>query len=360
MTAVDAGFDFRLSDELIAHEPPEARGLARDGVRLMVSRISDDSITHARFSALPEFLERGDFLVVNTSATINAALEGIHRGSDRIRTPVLLHLSAPISEWRWVVELRRFTEDGHVPFVDAQVGDRMLLAAGGVARLIEPYLPSPAAVRAARVRLWIAELLLPGGVRAYSERHGSPIRYGYVRDRWPLKYYQTVFSKEPGSAEMPSAGRAFTPEMLVRLTRRGVWIAPVVLHTGVSSLEIDEPPYPERYQVPLSTARAINDARAIGARIIAVGTTVVRALETVANDDGSVRAGHGWTDLAITEDRGVRAVDGLLTGLHSPDTSHLSLLAAFAGRDYLNRAYEEALAHRYLWHEFGDLHLILP
>jgi S-adenosylmethionine:tRNA ribosyltransferase-isomerase len=169
-----------------------------------------------------------------------------------------------------------------------------------------------------------------------------------------------VFAAEPGSAEMPSAGRAFTRETVRTLRERGIGIAPLVLHTGVASLEADEAPYPERYRVPAATADAVNRTRAAGGRIIAVGTTVVRALETVAGADGIVTPGEGWTELVVTPERGVRVVDAILTGLHAPRASHLAMLEAIAGRGHLARAYAAALRHRYLWHEFGDLHLILP
>jgi S-adenosylmethionine:tRNA ribosyltransferase-isomerase len=185
-----------------------------------------------------------------------------------------------------------------------------------------------------------------------------PIRYGYVSKPWPLSFYQTVFAGESGSAEMPSAGRAFTHEIVERLKRNGVHIVPITLHTGVSSLEADEPPYPERYRVPELTARTVNSARSRGKRIVAVGTTVVRALETVADTDGDVQSGEGWTDLVITPERGPHAVDAILTGLHEPKASHLAMLEALAGRDHLALAYDAALSNHYLWHEFGDLHLI--
>src|SRR5688572_78658 len=209
------------------------------------------------------------------------------------------------------------------------------------------------------VRLWRARLDLPGSVLAYTEEHGSPIRYGYVPGRWPLADYQTVFAMESGSAEMPSAGRPFTQELVARLEERGVAIAPIVLHTGVASLESGEAPYPERFRVSPQTADAVNLARDRGGRVIAIGTTVVRALETVATTDGTVRAGEGWTDLVVTPERGVRVVDGLLTGLHEPRASHLAMLEAIAGREHLAIAYRVALEAGYLWHEFGDVHLIL-
>ena len=353
MTTVSAApLEFDLPDALAAHDPPEARGLARDGVRLMVSRIGADSITHTRFDHLPEFLRRGDLLVVNSSATINAAFEARRPGKAGERRKVRLHLSTPLSAAEWVVELRRVDEHGSAPLLDAVPGETIELAAGAHATLIAPYRCS--------TRLWRVRLSVTGSVLGYAERQGSPIRYGYVEREWPLRYYQTIFALEPGSVEMPSAGRAFTCDVVRRLARNGVHIAAVVLHAGVSSLEVDESPYPERYGVSSTTADAVNRARAGGGRVIAVGTTVVRALETVASSDGTVRAGSGWTDLVVTPERGLLAVDGLLTGLHAPQASHLLMLEAVAGRDHLAMAYAAALEHGYLWHELGDLHLLLP
>jgi S-adenosylmethionine:tRNA ribosyltransferase-isomerase len=181
-----------------------------------------------------------------------------------------------------------------------------------------------------------------------------------VPQPWPLDAYQTVFALEPGSAEMPSAGRPFTAELVTELTARGVVVAPVTLHTGVSSLEHGEQPFPERFHVPPVTARLVNAVHDWGGRVIAVGTTVVRALETVATSDGTVSEGRGWTRLVITPERGVLAIDGLLTGWHDRESTHLELLEAVAGRRLLGRSYRAALASGYRWHEFGDLHLILP
>jgi S-adenosylmethionine:tRNA ribosyltransferase-isomerase len=189
--------------------------------------------------------------------------------------------------------------------------------------------------------------------------HGRPIRYGYVDRPWPIGAYQNVYVTEPGSAEMPSAGRPFTPEVITRLVAKGVDVAPLVLHTGVASLEADELPYPERVKVPATTAERVNVAHAGGHRVVAVGTTVVRALETAAGRSGRVEPYDGWTDLVITPERGVVVVDGLLTGWHEPEASHLLLLEAVAGRELLERSYGASLADGYRWHEFGDVHLIL-
>lgn len=359
MTAAEVGLEFQLPEELTAHEPPEVRGLRRDQVRLMVSRVSTNAIAHTRFSHLPDFLAPGDVLVVNTSATINAAFEAVRERRDGSANEVMLHLSTPLSPNQWVVELRRHSAKGTAPLLDAAAGEQLRLPAGATATLVAPYLPESDAPFGGPVRLWIADLITAGDVLSYAARYGSPIRYSYVPDAWPLSYYQSVFAADPGSAEMPSAGRAFTHEIIELLVRRGVRIVPLVLHTGVSSLEANEPPYPERYRVPYATAHAVNSARSNGSRVVAVGTTVVRALESVTDDDGFVRSGSGWTNLVITPERGLRVVTAMLTGLHDAKASHLSMLEALAGRDHLDLAYQAALRNRYLWHEFGDLHLLL-
>jgi S-adenosylmethionine:tRNA ribosyltransferase-isomerase len=201
-----------------------------------------------------------------------------------------------------------------------------------------------------------------GGVdlAATMAARGRPIRYQYVPRDWPLESYQTVFATEQGSAEMPSAARPFTASIVTRLVSNGVAVAPITLHTGVSSLEAGERPYAERYRVPASTAALANAIHRGGGHVVAIGTTVVRALETVTDRAGTVHPGEGWTDLVVTPGRGVRAVDGLLTGWHEPEATHLAMLEAVAGRDPLIVAYESAFAAGYRWHEFGDSHLILP
>jgi S-adenosylmethionine:tRNA ribosyltransferase-isomerase len=352
---------FALPKSLEAHEPPEARGLGCDAVRLMVSHVGIDAITHARFRDFPDFLARADVVVVNASATMNAALDAWRlRPGGEFADRIALHLSTPLPDGHWAVELRHVTRDGTAPLLDAMPGEQIALAAGATATLVEPLASRIGGDFAGRTRLWVAEMACPGGVLAFAAAHGSPIRYSYVRQHWPISYYQTVFATEPGSAEMPSAGRAFTPELITRLIARGVLFAPLLLHAGVASLEQHEAPYEEYYRVPATSALVVNAARAAGGRVIAIGTTSVRALETAADKNGHVRAAEGWTDLIITPDRGLPTVDGLLTGLHEPRATHLALLAALAGFDHLRQAYAEALRERYLWHEFGDLHLILP
>jgi S-adenosylmethionine:tRNA ribosyltransferase-isomerase len=342
-----AALAFEVPDRLEAHEPPEARGLARDEVRMLVVGRRERDLAHRRFCDLPDVLAPGDLLVVNTSATLPAALAAERTDGTRLD----LHLSTPVpgaDGRRWIVELRL----DRARFRHGRAGESLLLPGGAVARLLAPYLSG--------ARLWIAELELGAPPLDYLARHGRPIRYRHTDRDWPLARYQTVFATEPGSAEMPSAGRPFTAELLTRIVARGVTVAPIVLHTGVSSLEDGEKPYPERFRVPASTARLVTATRRWGGRVIAVGTTVVRALETVAHPDGSADPGNGWARLVVTPERGLRVVDALLTGWHEPSSSHLQLLETVAGRPVVERSYAAALEHGYLWHEFGDVHLVLP
>ena len=333
-----------------ATEPPERRGLPRDGVRLLVA--APGRLEHHRFRDLPSVLAPGDLVVVNTSATLPAALTGVVRGT---RVPV--HVSGAPDGDRWVLEIRRPANDG--PQLDLAAGTEVGLP-GGVTAVLD----TPSTARGAEgVRLWRARVTGVHDVLGYLTRHGRPIGYGYLRSTFPLADRQTVFARHPGSAEMPSAGRPFTARLVVDLVARGVAVAPIVLHCGVSSPELHEPPAPERYAVPPSTARLVNAVRAGGGRIVAVGTTVVRALETCADAGGVVVPGAGWTDLVLGPERPARAVTGLVTGLHEPEASHLLLLEAVAGGALVDDAYAAVTAAagpRYLWHEFGDAMLLLP
>jgi S-adenosylmethionine:tRNA ribosyltransferase-isomerase len=332
-----------LAEPAEAGEPPELRGAGRDDVRLLVA-YGDGRIEHARFPELPELLAPGDVLVINTSGTLPAAIPA--RGP---AGQLMLHLSTPLPDERevWLVELR----DGRGRFEGGRPGEVLLLPAGGLAVLLD---------RDRGGRLWRASLRLPAPVPHYLVRHGEPIRYRHAERPWPLDRYQTVYATEAGSAEMPSAGRAFTPELVTALVAAGIDVAPLVLHTGVSSLEAGEPPYPEWHRVPRFTAERVNLARALGGRAIAVGTTVVRALESATDRNGRLEESAGFTDLVIEPDSTIAAIDGLLSGFHDRDSTHLAMLEAIGGADLVERSYAEAARAGYLRHEFGDLHLILP
>ncbi|WP_329115195.1 S-adenosylmethionine:tRNA ribosyltransferase-isomerase [Streptomyces sp. NBC_01465] len=340
----------RVPEELLASVPAEERGDGRDDVRLMVSR--GNAVSHHSFRELPVQLRAGDVLVVNTSQTLPAAVDG-RVGDSR----VVVHFSTRGDDGRWVVELRHPLAGGSTRRRHGGPAGAVVRLPGGVRLVLERPL------RDGEDRLWWARPSVSDVVDVL-RRHGRPIRYPYTLRDQPLAAHQTVFALPSpdgaGSAEMPSAARPFTAGLVAELVSRGVQFAPITLHTGVASTEAHETPYPERFEVSAATARLVNAARAGGGRIVAVGTTAVRALETATGPDGVVRALSGWTDLVVTPERGVRAVDGLLTGLHEPEASHLLMLEAIAGSEALSRSYAEALRELYLWHEFGDVHLILP
>jgi S-adenosylmethionine:tRNA ribosyltransferase-isomerase len=338
---------FSLPEDAEATAPPERRGLARDGVRLMAVR--PGGISGHTFRDLPGLLEPGDLVVVNTSATLPARLAATR--ADGVVVP--LHVAGTLDDGSWVVEVRRPGNEG--PDLRVEPGAVLTLPGSVRLRLLAGH-PGPAH----RSRLWRARPDPDVPVDGVLARFGRPIRYGYLAGAYPLEDYQTVYATEPGSAEMASAGRPFSAELLVRLMARGVPVVPVVLHAGVSSPELHEPPVAERFTVPDVTARLVASTRAAGRRVVAVGTTVTRALETATDAGGATVAAAGWTDLVLGPDRPARVVTGLITGLHAPEASHLRLLEAVAGRDLVDRAYTAAVAGHYLWHEFGDSMLFLP
>lgn len=340
---------FERPDRLQATAPPEARGIARDEVRLLVSSV--DRHVHTQFTELANHLTPGDLLVVNRSATIPASLTVTSYSNPRVGA-FTLNFSTNYGGGLWLVEPRwSSSRPGPLPLTAGET----ILVGGLPARLVSTH--------PGLERLWFLqgdpqlENLIP--------TLGKPIRYGYVNETYSLDAYQTIFGTVPGSAEMPSAGRPFTQRVLDSLTARGINIVEITLHTGVSSLEIEtdaveeHPMYAEPFEVTAATANAVNKAHENGQRVVAVGTTVVRALES-AWDGTQVQANAGFTRLMVHPERGVHTVDGLITGLHDPLASHLAMLYAVAGRDMILAGYEEAVAHEYLWHEFGDSHLILP
>lgn len=350
ISALDTGsIAFELPCALEAREPAEARGLRRDQVRMMVARRSDQSLAHKLFCELPDVLDPGDLLVVNVSATLPAALPARCPDGTAVRIHIATRVPGLEDRWR-VVEVR--SEDGSRP-ERGRAGERLALPGGAALELVAPY------ARSARLRVARIDGV-DGPVEDYLRRYGRPISYGYATQEWPLEAYQTVYACSPGSAEMPSAGRPFTPELIVRLLAMGVLIAPLTLHAGVSSPERHEPPFPEWFEVPEPTAELVRVVRSRGGRVIAVGTTVVRALESIAQQGGRAAARSGWTNRVISQEHPPRLVDGLITGWHEPEASHLWMLEALAGPELIGGSYRVALASGYLWHEFGDSHLLLP
>lgn len=348
---------FRSPGDTTAPAPAEARGVPRDGVRLMVATL--EAIRHSRFRSLPGHLGVGDLVVVNDSATVAAQVDGWRPrpgGQQRSAGPVVVHVATPLDDGTWVVELRSAPSAAE-PLLDGAPGDRVRLP-GAELTLEAPYPHEGSSPSGVGNRLWRASS--DADLVGLLSRHGRPISYGYLDRRYPLSAYQSIFSQAPGSAEMPSAGRPFTQDVLTGLTRAGVGVATLTLHTGVSSQETGEAPQAERFAVPELTAQHVNSSRAAGGRVVAVGTTVARALESAVTPTGLVTATSGWTERVITPDDPPRVVDGLITGWHDPEASHLLLVESVAGTDLTQRAYDAAVTEGYLWHEFGDSALLLP
>jgi S-adenosylmethionine:tRNA ribosyltransferase-isomerase len=352
MIVMSPPFSFSLPSELSAKEPPERRGMARDQVRLMVIERKTGKVTHTRFNRVVDFLLPGDLLVFNTSRTLPASLRGCGAQGDPC---VEVRLAGHLPDDSWLALL--LCRDGDPFTCGLRAGMEIDFGSGLTGTVLE---------RDDRIsRLWKIRFSRSGAELVdWIYRLGDAIRYEYVSALWDLDYYQTVYAQQPGSAEMPSAGRAFTWRLLLDLKRRGIETASVLLHTSLSSymdeeLDAQHLASEEEYQVSEEAESKINRARRQGRRVIAVGTTAVRALESAANDEGRVMSSHGYTRLRIAADYRLKVTDGLLTGLHEPEASHLDLLTALLPAEKVREAYEEAVERGYLWHEFGDLNLIL-
>ena len=342
---------FSVPEDRIATEPPELRGVPRDGVKLMMA--TPAGIRHTFFYRLGEQLNAGDVLVVNTSATVPGQLDGVRAGA-----AVVVHIANRLADGTRVTELRT-APDASAPVLDGRSGERISLPAGGVVELIAPYPKSGSSPTGVGNRLWRGRVTISQTLSSYLREQARPISYGYLNGSFPISAYQTIFALHPGSAEMPSAARPFSAELVARLVAQGVIFAPVTLHTGLSSQDVGEAPQPEWFEVSEPTAHLVNASKARGARVIGVGTTATRAIESAVKPDGAAAAVSGWTDLVISPGRPVRIVDGLVTGWHNPEASHLLLVESVAGAELTQHAYDAAVAERYLWHEFGDSCLLL-
>ncbi|HEY4026081.1 MAG TPA: S-adenosylmethionine:tRNA ribosyltransferase-isomerase [Candidatus Dormibacteraeota bacterium] len=332
-----------LPPELRASLPAARRDLRRDHVRLLVIDRATGRISHGRFDRLTDLLGPGDLLVVNTSRVLPAAVRAVRASGEPVQLRPCVRRPG---EWD---ALAVQTEPPHanVPLTPGET-----LRIGEVAARVDGRRPDIPL-------LWRVELEVEDDLELFL-RHGEPIRYSYVPAPVPLDAYQPVYASHPGSVESPSAGLPFTWGLLHALRERGVALAELVLHTGLSSYQDDDFDaehhlFEEWFELGPAAAEAVNRAE----RVVAVGTTVVRALETAAGDDGLVRPVRGWTRLAIGPERRPRAVDALLTGMHEPAASHFDLLRGFLPEPLLARAYRQAIAAGYLWHEFGDAALVL-
>lgn len=345
-----------------ATRPAEHRGLNRDQVRMLVGRTTGPEqrhdLEHTRFRDLPAHLNAGDVLVLNNSATRNGQIDGVRETGE----PVVVHVASLLPDVgraglaQVAVELREAPNAGRA-VLDATAGERITLAGGPRLRLIEPYPGRASSPTGVGNRLWRAEA--DSDLATHLARHGRPIAYGYLDAPYPLSEYQSVFATVPGSAEMASAGRPFTADLLTQLVSSGVHLATITLHTGISSQEAGEELAPEWFEVTAGTAAIVNAAREAGGRVVAVGTTVTRALESAATG-GRLLPRSGWTDHLVTPLTPPQIVEGLITGWHDPQASHLLLVEAVAGAELGQLAYQAAYARGYLWHEFGDSALLLP
>ena len=330
--------------ELRASLPAELRGIRRDGARLCVVERGAGRISHTTVARLGEHLAPGDVLVVNSSRTLPAALRVDRDGAAQVQ---LRPGALRDGEWD-ALAVETSPPHRNVPL---KTGETLRAPGGLLLRVLKPRGDAPLLWRMSVERGDLVRTLLSAG---------EPIRYSYVPVAVPLEHYQTVYAGAPGSVETPSAGRHLTWELLGELRRNGVDVADIVLHCGLSSFQDDDvdlqkPLIEERFEVRAASAARINRAT----RVIAVGTSVIRTLETAADERGELQPMSGWTRLVITPSTRLRAVDALLTGLHEPPATHLDMLGALLDTDLLERAYAEVRERRYLWHEFGDAMLIV-
>jgi len=345
--------DFQLPKILECSSPTEVRNLKRDEVKLMVSERHNDKITHTQFSNIDHFLTKNNVLVVNTSGTINAALKTTLPNNEDGR----IHLSTQISKNEWIAEIRKVVDNKTVRYTDIEENQILSIPNNHHIKIVSPFYDENRNKQ--HLQLWKISFFGIDNMDEYLNKYGQAIAYSTVDVEYPQSYYQTVFAKEMGSSEMPSAGRAFTPYLIEKLKAKGVKIVPILLHTGVSSLEANEKPYPEYFEVSKETANALNEYTLQGKRIIAVGTTAIRAVESATNKKGKVQAQKGWTNLFITPANGIKIIDGMLTGFHEPKASHLLMMQALATTEHLSICYNQAIENSYKWHEFGDMHLLM-
>jgi S-adenosylmethionine:tRNA ribosyltransferase-isomerase len=344
MTVIQETLNFELPATLNAVMPPERRGIRRDHVKLMVQNRGTGNVEHDRFYNLDSYLKEGDVLVLNSSRTVPAVLKAdIYRGVKRIQAEIEIRLARRKDESIW---------EALVVMEGVENGDQLIFSPElhGLVGKVSPSNP------------FITIEFSKRGTDLYNAIYslGEPVRYEYIQNPWVLDYYQTVFATHPGSVEMPSAGRAFSWELLFKLQQKGIKLAFLQLHTGLSYLMDDKWDHSptenhEEYHIPQETWDILLQAKLEGNRIIAVGTTVVRAIET-AIKNGNL---SGWTNLYIHPGYNLKLADGIITGMHEPEASHLAMLSAFVEKEALFQAYQEAIIYGYLWHEFGDMNLII-
>jgi S-adenosylmethionine:tRNA ribosyltransferase-isomerase len=336
--------DFQLPVDRLATAPREGRGEARHDARLIVFHRRRGSIEFRRFFEIGEYLRPGDVVVLNDSKTLNASVHGTVDGVGRIELQLRMRRGGV-----WYANCH--------PWKEPKPGNAIRFDGSAVTATVvgrHPELP-----------LWAVRFSSEDGLDRFLEQVGRPIPSPYVERSFSNVDYNTVYARTPGSAEMPAAGRHFTPELLDELRLGGVTVASVTLHTGLSSVEIAEEDleahamYEEWYSITPETAAAVNDAKASRKTVLVVGTTVMRTVETAADSEGVLHSGAGWTDLYIRPGYRFKVADALVTNFHGPRSSRIALAAAFTGRDLLLRGYRRAIEEGLLFYEFGDATLTL-
>ena len=335
-------FNYHLPPELIAQCPAKDR----DHSRLLHVSLADDTLEDRIFSDVIEYLRPGDVLVLNETKVIPARLFGKKETGAKIELFLLKRLEGDI----WEILAR--------PGKKVRIGDVIHFSVSGItAEILDKTESGGRIVRFDYEGIWeelldrIGTMPLPPYIKEY---HGD------------MQRYQTVYANVPGSVAAPTAGLHFTEELLAQIAAKGVGIAKVELKVGLGTFRPveeenieDHKMHEEYYEVSEEAARVINEARANGGRVIAVGTTSTRTLETVADENGVLKAERGWTNSYIYPGYRYKIVDGLITNFHLPKSSLLMLVSALAGKDKIFRAYEHAVAEEYRFFSFGDAMLIL-
>ncbi|MGI9860168.1 tRNA preQ1(34) S-adenosylmethionine ribosyltransferase-isomerase QueA [Moorella naiadis] len=336
-------FDYELPLELIAQQPVEPR----DASRLLVLHRASGSLEQRHFYDLPRYLEPGDVLVVNETKVIPARLWARRAGTGAKIEVLLLNRQAG-DTWETLVRPgRRVPVGTELLFGQGELRARVTGTTSAGGRVMEFFYDGPWEMLLER----LGEMPLPPYIK---EKPADPGRY------------QTIYAREEGSAAAPTAGLHFTPRLLQEIRDRGIKIVSILLHVGlgtfrpVKAKNIQEHEmHAEYYAVTPEAAAAINDARTAGHRVVAVGTTVVRTLETVAGEDGAIQASSGWTDIFIYPGYRFKAIDCLITNFHLPRSTLLMLVSAFASREQILAAYRVAVREGYRFFSFGDAMLIL-
>jgi len=336
-------FDFHLPEELIGQRPVEPR----DSSRLLVLDRQGGAVEHRRFRDLTEYLRPGDALVVNETRVMPARLLGEREGTGGALEVLLLKR---LERDRWETLVR--------PGKKARTGQRIRFGGGVLTGTV---------VGTTEAGGRVIEFAYDGIFEAVLDRLGQMPLPPYIHERLEdPERYQTVYAREWGSAAAPTAGLHFTPELLGQLTNMGVGVHKILLHVGLGTFRpvqvenvLEHKMHSEFYTLSAATAEALNRARAGGGRIIAVGTTSVRTLETLATPEGAIEPGTGWTDIFLYPGYRFKAVDAMVTNFHLPKSTLLMLIAAFAGRERVLAAYADAVRERYRFFSFGDAMLIL-